>query len=233
MVQVLVVEDQEDSRRALQLILEGYKNVQVKTTGSKEEARAEIAGSKVAFDLFLLDINLDVEKQEDVGGYELAEEIRGMERYELTPIVMVTSVANMEMSAYRKLHCYSFLVKPYLKEEIQELIEKILAHKKEEQTPSIVVKKEGINYKVKCQEIVYIKAIPRGVLLTLRREEMKVPYLSIRQLLEKSPEKEFLQIHRMCVINTRYLENVDMVNRIVKMRGQPEQLEIGVTYKEK
>lgn len=233
MINVLILEDQSDSREALRLLLERYKNVKAHVAADMEGARELLDQKETNIDLFLLDINLNVEDEDDISGFKFAEEVRKDHRYEFTPIVMVTSVSNMEMSAYRRLHCYSFLVKPYLEEEIEELITKIKQHRAEETTDYIIVKKDGINYKVKCSEIVYIKAITRGVQLVLRKDEMTVPYTSIKQLMDKLPEKKFSQVHRMYVINASYIENVDIVNRIIKLQGKDEQIEIGVTYKEK
>lgn len=69
-----------------------------------------------------------------------------------------------------------------------------------------------------------------GVLLVLLEEEMKVPYLSIRQLLEKLPNDKFMQVHRMCVVNRDYIDYVDIVNGLIRMKNK-EQVEIGITYK--
>lgn len=94
----------------------------------------------------------------------------------------------------------------------------------------MVVKKDGINYKIFCKDIVCVKAVPRGVQLILSKEEMKIPYLSIKQLLEKLPTEKFLQVHRMCVVNLDYIEYVDTVNGLIRMKNG-EQVEIGITYK--
>ncbi len=59
---------------------------------------------------------------------------------------------------------------------------------------------------------------------------MKVPYLSIKQLLEKLPNEKFLQVHRMCVVNQDYIDNIDTVNGFMRMNNG-EQVEIGITYK--
>lgn len=64
----------------------------------------------------------------------------------------------------------------------------------------------------------------------LLKEEMKIPYLSIKQLLERLPDDKFLQIHRMCVVNQDYIDYVDTVNGFICMKNG-EQVEIGITYK--
>lgn len=64
----------------------------------------------------------------------------------------------------------------------------------------------------------------------LLKEEMKVLYLSIKQLMEKLPGDKFLQVHRMCVVNQDYIDYVDTVNGLVSMKNG-EQAEVGITYK--
>lgn len=152
--------------------------------------------------------------------------------YTFTPIIMITSLANMELTAYRELHCYQYLVKPYNEEDVQKLVGKLLFLSQQGETREefVVVRKDGINYKIFCKDIVCVKAVPRGVRFVLLKEEMKVLYLSIKQLLEKLPGERFLQVHRMCVVNQDYIEYVDTVNGLISMKNG-EQVEIGITYK--
>ena len=145
---------------------------------------------------------------------------------------MVTAVGAMEMQAYRELHCYQYLVKPYNEEDIRKLVGKLLFLSQQGETREdyVVVRKDSINYKIFCKDIVCIKAVPRGVNFVLLKEEMKVLYLSIKQLLEKLPGEKFLQVHRMCVVNQDHIDYVDTVNGLISMKNG-EQVEIGITYK--
>lgn len=152
--------------------------------------------------------------------------------YAFTPIVMVTSIANMELTAYRELHCYQYLIKPYDEKDIKKLAGKLLflSQQGEARDDFVVVKKDGINYKLFCKDIICVKAVTRGVSFVMAKEEMRVPYLSIRQLLEKLPQEKFLQVHRMCVVNQDHIDYVDLVNGLICMKNG-DQIEIGVTYK--
>ena len=87
--------------------------------------------------------------------------------------------------------------------------------------------------RIKCDAIVYVQAIPRGVCLYLKKETMKVPYLTIVKLMEQLPQENFVQCHRMCVFNKKYVENVDLVNRMIKLSCYDEPIEIGGTYKQR
>ena len=231
MARILILEDEEQSRVSLSRMLQ---NISDDVT---VDAAADLAGARlllrsaVSFDLFLLDINLSADNAEDKSGVLFAEEIRAMRRYEFTPLVMITSIARLEIEAYRRLHCYQYIVKPYIRAEIEELVDKVLFHIQAEERPSVVVKKDGINYKIPCSEIVYCKAISRGVCIYMKKEQMEVPYLTIRQLLEKLPRTQFFQCHRMFVVNKNAVRYYDLVNQLIQVEGYDTPVDIGVTYK--
>lgn len=231
MARILILEDDEQSRKALKQMLQNISGeVTVDAAADLAEARLLLGGA-VSFDLFLLDINLNPQEPEEQDGIRFAEEIRGMQQYEFTPLVMITSVAGLEMEAYRRLHCYQYVVKPYVATEIEAIVQKVLFHVKMEEKPGIVVKKDGINYKLSCEDIVFCKAIPRGVCICLKQERMEVPYLTIRQLLEMLPKPQFFQCHRMYVVNRDAVKYYDLVNQLIRVEGYEEQIDIGVTYK--
>ena len=233
MTRILILEDSKDSLKAITAMVEKVSDrVCAVPVESLEEARAALRQAQQPFQAFLLDINLDKENRDDISGITFAKEIRTKREYAFTPVVMITSLANMELAAYREIHCYQYLVKPYNEKDVAKLIGKLLFISQQGETRDafVVVKKEGINYKLFCKDIMYIKAIPRGVNFVLAKEELKVLYLSIRQLLPKLPDEKFLQIHRMCVVNQDYIDYMDIVNGLISMKNG-SRLEIGVTYK--
>lgn len=231
MINILLLEDNVQSLRVLKRIVESVSTeISTVAVSSLEEAREALMQKHQSFQAFLLDINLNVEDETDESGIVLAREIRRHKHYAFTPIVMITSIANLELQAYRELHCYQYILKPYQQQEIVKLIHKLLFQTGESIDASIVVKKDGINYKLLCKDIVYIQAITRGVSIRLAKEEMKIPYVSIKQLMEKLPTDQFIQCHRMYVVNQDYIDYVDIVNGVIKLQNA-EQVEIGVTYK--
>lgn len=230
MTRILVLEDEKESREALLLIIKKLSDeIEAHGASTLEEAKTLLT-KEGPFHLFLLDINLDADEPEDTSGITFAKLVRMQAEYEFTPVVMITSIAGLEMPAYRELHCYQYILKPFTDWEVETLIRKVMAHTKDE-TSQVVVKKDGINYKINCDDIVYIQAIPRGITLGLKKETLDIPYLSLKQMLEKLPDKKFRQCHRMFAVNEKHVEYCDLVNRIIKMKGYKEPVEIGVTYK--
>lgn len=233
MTRILVLEDNKDSLKALQRMIEKISaDIVVTPVSSLDDARSTLEAAKEPFHAFLLDINLEEDDSEDTSGLTFATEVRGIRQYAFTPIVMITSLASLELRAYRELHCYQYIVKPYQEEEIQKLIRKVLFQTGEVSDPFVLIKKEGINYKLLCKDIIGIKAIPRGVDIVLSKETMSVLYLTIKQLMEKLPKEQFIQCHRMFVVNRDHIDYVDIVNGLIHMENGME-AEIGVTYKNK
>ena len=136
------------------------------------------------------------------------------------------------MTAFREIHCYQYIVKPYDRHTVEDVISKIVMHDKVAEEKFIIVKKDGINYKIKCDAIQYVQAITRGVQIKLSKETVKVPYLTIKEFMKKVDTDEFIQCHRMYVINKKHVQSFDVVNRIITMEDGG-QVEIGVTYKDK
>lgn len=234
MTRILILEDSKDCLNAITVMVERVSShVRAVPVNSLEEARVALEDTaQPPFQAFLLDINLDMDNSDDISGIIFAREVRMRKEYAFTPIVMITSLANMELTAYRELHCYQYLVKPYNEEDIQKLVGKLLFLSQQGETREdfVVVRKDSVNYKLFCKDIICIKAVPRGVNFVLIKEEMKVLYLSIKQLMEKLPSDKFLQVHRMCVVNQDYIDYVDTVNGLIRMKNG-EQVEIGITYK--
>lgn len=235
MIRILILEDQEINRIALRelIISAGTKEeIVVHSASTFEEGRSYVEGD-TTYDAFFLDINLSGSDSADESGLELARLIRGQSKYEFTPVIMVTSIAKLEMAAYRELHCYQYLIKPYVEADVESIVKKLLGLSKVKEESSILVKKDGINYRIKCNAIVYIQAVPRGVCLYLKKESMRVPYLTIVKLMEQLPQEDFIQCHRMFVVNRRHIDNVDFVNRMIKVAGYDEPVELGGTYRHK
>ena len=97
---ILVVDDSEDSRELCEAVLHsaGYKDVV--TAASAVDAYnfldigKPIAGGAVAVDLIVLDIVMP-----DIDGVEVCARVRGDGRYADVPIIMVTSLADMDSLA--------------------------------------------------------------------------------------------------------------------------------------
>lgn len=205
--------------------------VEIDSAATYEEAE-KLLNNKKTYNGFFIDINLDIENENDQSGIEFARLLRKNRKYEFTPVIMVTSIASLEMTSFREIHCYQYIVKPYDRKTVEDVIQKIVMHDKIAEEKYIIVKKNGINYKIKCDAIQYVQAITRGVQIKLTKETVKVPYLTIKEFMKKVDLEDFIQCHRMYVVNKKHIVSIDVVNRMIELEDK-NMVEIGVTYKDK
>lgn len=231
---VMIVEDDSSTRQLLAEI--------VRTVDSEAEIREfpsmegiyETAMT-VHFDLFLLDIILKQGSQADMSGIRFADKIRTVEEYEFTPIIFVTSLEDAKLYAYSKLHSFGYIEKPFDVEEVKKVISSALRYLKANRSDnSLFLRKNGIWYPIKCSEIVYFESARRKIRFYKSNGEVIIIYYkTLKQILDEAACEYLLQCSRNIVINTEYVENVDIVNRCIKMKGIDEPVNIGITFLKK
>ena len=104
----------EDNPGAVKKIVRWIRNIsdQLETISFSEAGEALQYAKDHHISLFILDIQL-----EDYKGTNLAKQLRELPEYKYTPIIFETALAGEELTAYRDLKCYSFLIKPFGEEE--------------------------------------------------------------------------------------------------------------------
>ncbi len=231
MTSVLILEDCKQSAEALGAIIKESKLGLHALFAATYKDALELLKNEDKISLFFLDINLDSFETENKQGLTFAKKIREIPSYAFTPIVFITSIAELELVSYRETQCYSYLVKPYDRSQVLALLSKLARKEAPAKKERLTVRKDGVNYRIQMEDIICVEAIPRGVSIYLKEEILEIKYLSIKQLLEKLPKEQFLQCHRMFVVNTEFIDYVDTVNQFIKLKSLRKTIEIGITYK--
>lgn len=137
---IVLVEDNERICESLKSLIKAVDPSQfVYSTGYSAGALAYAQSNDV--DVFLLDIELL-----DYSGILLAEKIRELSQYKLTPIVFITNDYKLELEAFRNTQCYRFITKPFKVEEVKEVIRTLLMHgTKNRFRRKILYQKEGLH----------------------------------------------------------------------------------------
>ena len=116
MANIMIVEDNPNIALGLETIIKSINiDMEITITGYAKEA-LEKANSKT-YELFLLDIQLY-----DYSGFELAKKIRNINKYKLTPIVFITAIPTKELLAFKEIHCYDYIVKPFTEKEVLDAL---------------------------------------------------------------------------------------------------------------
>ena len=184
--------------------------------------------------LFIVDIVLDTSIPGDTSGIRFVEEIRHLSKYEFTPVVFITSLEDVELYAYRELHCYGYVEKPFDIEETRKLLIKALrSTAKQDESKMLYFRKDGILYPVKCEDIIYAESIRHQMRFYLKNgTSLTIPSKTCRQVIQEAQGSDLIQCSRSAIINKKYIQNVDITNRVVTLIDN-WRVDLGITYKNK
>lgn len=227
MGRIMIVEDDLLIAKGLRAVVKSIDDkLDITITGYAEEALNYAKNNY--YNAFLLDIQL-----EDYSGIELAKKIREIEKYKLTPIVFITAVPTRELIAFKEIHCYDYIVKPFTEKEVREALETIINHgiKGQEKSEILKINQKSYSYILKQDEIIYIESKNKNLLLVTINEEIKLSNYSLSKILEELGAG-FIQCHRGYVINIEYIRRIDHRDNTIKLRGTDELIAIGRKYRE-
>jgi len=216
-LKILIVEDEliiaEDIR--IQLVKLGYQVTRI----AKSYESALILLEEDTPDLVLVDIVLKGVKD----GIQLAKIVK--EKYDL-PVIFLTSHADkLTVENAKKVNPEGYLLKPFQKEALYTSIEIAFSNFIEKQTAiqdsrafeneqshvikkSIFVKKDHLLIKIRFDELQWLRAERNYVELHCD-DKMHLTRSTLRELLEKLPASQFMQVHRSFAVNIDHISAIE------------------------
>lgn len=182
--------------------------------------------------LFILDIQL-----EDYKGTSLAKQLRQLPEYKYTPIIFETALAGEELSAYRDVKCYSFLVKPFDEEEFAAAFRDAmgLSSQMNQQARTIQVEQKQFILEYTVPDIAYVESFGKKLAVHTRsrisdiKEDMISGY-TLAGMLALLDDPEFVQCHKSYIVNKRHIEKIDKPGRQIFLKGFAEPIPVGNKY---
>ncbi|AFS77741.1 transcriptional regulator, LytTR family [Gottschalkia acidurici 9a] len=227
MAKVLVVEDESIVAKGLATIVRSIDDtLEVNITGYAEEA-LKYANMEY-YDMFLLDIQL-----KDYSGLELAKEIRNIDIYKMTPIIFITAIPTNEIMAFKEIHCYDYIIKPFREEQVRTALETVINYgiKNEDKKEYLRLDQGRYSYSIDQNEIIYVESKSRKLIITTINEAFKISTYTLYKLLDELSES-FIQCHKSYIINMNYIEKIDTVDNLVTLKDIETSIPIGRKYKD-
>lgn len=184
-------------------------------------------------DLFVIDIILDTSRPGDSSGLKFVENIRKIKHYSFVPVIFVTSLEDARLYTYENLHCYSFIEKPFDVERLKQLVEQCLQFAESSNTSkTLYFRKDGIILAAEREDIVFAESINHVMHIhTKQGDVFAIPYITLKKIMEDIDSADFIQCSRNTIVNKKYVQNVDITNRIIQFRDDLGRVEIGVMFK--
>lgn len=227
MGKILIVEDEIVIRSGLVQIAKKYNtSLNIVETGLATEA-LKIAMSE-RIDAFFLDIQL-----EDYSGLELAKKIREVDCYKFTPIIFITAMYSRELEAFRNIHCYDYIIKPFSEEEITRVFQEVITNGiiPEKVKPIIKIKEKGYTYILNQEDLIYIESRNRKLFVKTIYEEMDISSQTLAKFSEELADN-FIQCHKSFIVNTSFVTKIDKINNLILVLNKPDSIPIGRKYKD-
>lgn len=210
MINILILEDDLIQRKSLARIVEKIDKQYVVYQADNMEEGLKIAKEK-KISLFYVDITL-----RNSSGLDFAKEIRAKPQYKLTWIIFITTHVKHMLEAFKEIHCYDYIIKPYEKEKVEEVTLTLL---KCGQTTNLSPQVEekyvifginGVSLKLSVNEIVFVEVCFRTSIVHTKTGKYEIKNMPLKKVKEMMKEFDFIQVHRAYIVN---LNLIKVINR--------------------
>lgn len=206
MAKILIVEDDDLQRNNLKSMLHELGNeYDILVSPSASHALELLKAHNI--DLFYIDIHLRSES-----GLKLAKHIRKIPGYDLTWIVFITSHVNYMLEAFKEVHCYDYILKPYDRSTIYSMTRKLLSDKSVNPDPTekkyLFVDINGVLVRLNIDNIVFIEVFGKVCVIHTTIGAYEVKNLSLVKLLDAIPDNKLIQSHRSYAVNMRHIQRI-------------------------
>lgn len=172
-------------------------------------------------------------------GISLAKELRKDSKYELGWIIFITTHMGYMIDAFKQLHCYDYIEKPYHKEKIIKLTNKFIRHSKE----SKKIKKKCVVFEIEqrvsmkfyIEEIFFVEVRIKTCTIHTKNGAFKLSGLRLKEILEKINCDHIIQCHKSYIVNTNEIKEIEKLGSKsyeVSFQGYNEKALVSYNFKD-
>ena len=218
MYSIILVEDDYMQRDILKkMIISKYEAIEIYEADSESSALEII--NKYEINIFLIDISL-----KESSGLDLATKIRNIPKYELSPLIFLTTHVDYMLQAFKQIHCYDYIIKPYNKEDVLAMLNKFITYGngqlnnieeeiiQEDDKEVIITLKNGIYVGIKINDIFFIEVKGKNCDINTINGMYIANNISLKKILEMINCEFIAQSHRAFAININYMLKVEKLD---------------------
>lgn len=232
----LIIEDSSLYLKVLEELVKDIKDLElIASTTSFDEGKTIL--ETVIPDLILLDI--------EIGEMTSFDLIPFINRH--SKVIFVTSHTEYAVKAF-EVNAVDYLVKPVTRGRLEQAVKRFIEEKEvggnasvfEEENEEkfsmdqrIMVAADDKYVLIEVSEIMYIEALGNYVQIYTGVDKRLVTYGSIKNWMQRLPEKFFFQIHRSTIINLDFLDRIEKYTNDTGrayLKGKRDALEISRNY---
>jgi len=222
MIKAIAIDDEPLATKVIENFCEGISFVKLEKTFNDSKEGLNYL-NKFPADLLFLDIDMP-----GMNGIELFKQIK-----QDIMVVFITSRTDYAVEGFN-LNAVDYLVKPFTFERFQQAVKKandLMALQTQNSEPDarhFYIRADFSLIKVNTQDIVYVEGLDDYLRIHLDKQKGIVARMTMKNLLEKLPAKDFVRIHRSFIVAVQRVERIK--NKHVQVAGK--ELPIGNSYEE-
>lgn len=228
MLTVLILEDDIVQQNALYAMLaDDFPDMKILKAATYDEALAMINSEYIH--LFLLDIRLK-EKNPAHTGITLGKYIRSLPAHQYTPILFLTALADEISVAVNSIHCYIYLVKPFLREDFISAIRELSASPMMREHCIELTDINGVVLHLEPAKLSYVTTKNKVLQLHMSDGIYRSRDCTLAKLAALLP-KRFVRCHKSYIVNCDMVENYDKTARYLVLAATGTRIPVGKEFK--
>ena len=179
--------------------------------------------------MFFLDIQLSSQEDISGNGISFGKLVRTYEAHRTTPIIFITSFPNYINEAINSVHCYGFLTKPYLPNDVFQMLDSISQKK----TSAILKLKNSdcIYREINFSDILLIESHLHYLHYHTQNNVHRSRQYTMKQL-ETILPNYFVRCHKSYLVNRHFISSYDPINRRLHLANHATLIPVGRNYRD-
>ncbi len=204
MVNVLIIQTYEDAIKMQELLKGSKQHFNCYSADNPEGALELIEEYKM--ELIIIDIALPGQS-----GLELVQQIRNIPCCKFAWIIVLSDNHHHETDAYKTIHCYDFIVKPYDSAALLATIEMLSRFRvtsiSDEDRAVVTFRYRDQYLRIPAKDILYFEVTGNNSTLYTYSEEYELKKMSLKKIKMMLPGY-FVQCHKSFIVNRNYISAI-------------------------
>ncbi|MCF2446403.1 LytTR family DNA-binding domain-containing protein [Dyadobacter sp. CY345] len=220
MIKAIALDDEPPALRILANFSERIDFIDLQKTFIRtNDAMEHLKNNPV--DLIFLDINMP-----SISGLDFYQTIQ-----QDVMVIFTTAYAEHAVQGFN-LKAIDYLLKPFTFERFQQGVSKANEYHQfknpRKNTKYLLVRADYSLHKIAYSDILFIEGLDDYLKIHTQNAKPLVARMTMKAILQKLPEQEFIRVHRSYIIPFARIENIR--NKIISLAG--EEIPIGSSYEE-
>jgi len=214
----IIIEDQKGALENLQIALEKHPNLIFKGTATNVTEGVSLC-LKQKPNLIFLDVELGTKT-----GFEVIDKLQSF--YNILPFIIMTTAHDHYAKQAVNNEVLYFLSKPVDKDELQKAIARFEKAQANQHNHLIIKDKNG-HILMQFDDIIYIEAESNYCHIYLKLAK-KITVSKTMKNVELLLPQSFLRIHKSFIVNTQFIEKVNITKKQIILNTKTGIIEIGL-----